>query len=50
MPKSNLQEYYPVILEYFIEEHEIIEPSQDDGLKDFRTLATCTLSKQEEIL
>lgn len=51
MPKSNLQEHYPVILEYVIEEDEIIEPSQDDiGLKDLRTLTASTLTKQDEIL
>ena len=50
MPKSNLQEHYPVILEYIIEEHEVIEPPQDDGLKDLRTLTASTLTKQDEIL
>lgn len=51
MPKSNLQEHYPVILEYYIEDDEIIEPKKvDEGLRDLRTLTASTLTKQDEIL
>ena len=51
MPKSNLQEHYPVILEYTTNEEDKIEPPSDlEALKDLRTLTATTPTKQDEIL
>lgn len=51
MPKSGLQEHYPVILEYIIEDDEVIIPIREhDGLQDLQTLTASTLTKQDEIL
>lgn len=51
MPKSSLQEHYPVILEYYISDEEVIVPATDiEGLRDLRTLTATTLTKQDEIL
>lgn len=51
MPYSKLQEHFPVILEYVIEEDEIIKaPIDEFGLEDLRTLTASTLTKQDEIL
>lgn len=51
MPYSELQEHFPVILEYIIEENEIIKASIDEyRLEDLRTLTASTITKQDEIL
>ena len=51
LPSSASQRHYPVILEYIIEEDEIIESPQDDTvLRDLRTLTASTITKQDEIL
>jgi hypothetical protein len=51
MPESTFQEHYPIILEYRIKQHEIIDISiEDDELRDLRTLTATTLTKQDEIL
>lgn len=51
MPKSKLQEHYPIVLEYVIHDDEKITPHYDfEGLKDLRTLTASTLSKQDKIM
>lgn len=51
MPYSKLQKHFPVILEYVIEEDEIIRAPKDEfGLEDLKTLTASTLTKQDEIL
>jgi len=51
MPISTLQEHYPIILEYYIEEDEIITPEMGiEGLEDLRTLTATTVTKQNQIL
>jgi len=51
MPKSKLQEHYPVILEYFIHDSEVIKPKNAfKGLEDLSSLTATTLTKQDEIL
>ncbi|NVN94453.1 MAG: hypothetical protein HXX18_04110 [Bacteroidetes bacterium] len=53
MPKSSLEEHFPIVLEYFIGKDEIILPPTEfefDGLKDLGTLTATTLTKQDEIL
>lgn len=51
IPQSKLQEHFPVILEYFIDDSEIIKPKTGiKGLEDLRSLTATTLTKQDEIL
>lgn len=51
LPTSVFQKHYPVILEYKIEDNEIIEPPEDYiGRKNSMTLVASKLSKIDEIL
>ena len=53
MPKSSLQEHHPIVLEYVVHENEEINYNSEDfdeELKDLRTLAASTLSKQDKII
>ena len=51
MPKSKMQEHHPIVLEYVINDDEIIVPKGEiDGLADLRTLTASTLTKQDKII
>jgi len=51
MPKSNMQEHYPIILEYTTTEDDKIEPfSEYEILKDLKSYTATTLTKQDQIL
>lgn len=51
MPKSSLQNHHPIVLEYIINDNEIVVPvGESDDLADLRMLTASTLTKQDKII